>query len=138
MMIRYLVFLSLIFTAIACKKTPPDGNYCAKVYYQNPENKKQSSYMLIVEVKKNQLIDIHFPEAHHDQTQVKPITIPEDGQVTAVTNSGIAYKVEMKGPAEKCIKATNSVQCKGKSKDGSRCKRTTDSKDGLCWQHKAK
>jgi hypothetical protein len=132
---KFFIFL-IFLTFVACKKTPPDGDYCAKVYYQNAGSKKQSSYTVIVEVSKNQLIDISFPEAHYDHSDIKPITIPENGKVTAVSKSGQVYKVEMQGPAEKCIKATNMVQCKGKSKNGNRCKRNTDSKDGLCWQHK--
>lgn len=136
MLTRILVLSFLMITLISCKKSPPDGNYCAKVFYQN--NNKQSSYTVIVEVSKNQLIDISFPEAHYDQSAIKPITIPENGKVTAVSTSGQVYKVEMQGPAEKCMKATNMTQCKGKSKDGNRCKRFTSNKNGLCWQHDGK
>jgi hypothetical protein len=123
---------------MSCKKSPPDGNYCAKVFYQNNDNKKQSFYTVIVEVNKNQLIDISFPETHYDQSEIKPVTIPDNGKVTAVSSSGQIYKVEMQGPAEKCINATNLTQCIGKSKDGKRCKRLTSKKNGLCWQHDKK
>jgi hypothetical protein len=135
-MIKQWIFLFLAILVIpACKKKPPDGNYCAKIYYQNQNAKKQSSYTLIVEVKDNKLIDISFPAEHYDQSDIKAAEIPEDGKMTVVSQSGSVYRVEMKGPAEECLKAVNMLQCKGKSKDGSRCKRFTSNKNGLCWQH---
>jgi hypothetical protein len=138
-MIKQWIFLFMvIFTIPSCKKSPPDGNYCAKVIFQNPDVKKQSTYTLIVEVKDNKLIDISFPEEHYDQSQIKPTEIPSDGKVTVVSQSGSVYRVEMKGPAEKCMNAVNMVQCKGLSKDGKRCKRFTGNKNGLCWQHQGK
>lgn len=133
---QYLLLFLVILVVSGCKKRPPDGNYCAKIIYQNPAAKKQSSYTLIVEVKENKLIDISFPEEHYDQSDIKAMEIPADGKVTVVSQAGNVYKVEMKGPAEECIKAVNMVQCKGKSKDGTRCKRLTGNKNGLCWQHK--
>ena len=135
---KWIFFFTLILASLGCKKGPPDGNYCAKVIYQNPDAKKQSSYTLIVEVKDNQLISISFPEEHYDQSAIKAIKIPKDGKFTVVSLSGIVYKVEMKGPADECMNAVNMVQCKGKSKDGKRCKRFTTNKNALCWQHKDK
>ena len=138
-MIKQWIFLFLAILAIpACKKKPPDGNYCAKVMYQNPAVNKQSSYTLIVEVKDNKLMDISFPEEHYDQSEIKATEIPTDGKVTVVSKSGNVYKVEMKGPAEECLNAVNMLQCKGLSKDGRRCKRFTSNKNGLCWQHQDK
>lgn len=138
-MIKQWIFLFLAILAIpACKKKPPDGNYCAKVMYQNPAVNKQSSYTLIVEVKDNKLMDISFPEEHYDQSEIKATEIPTDGKVTVVSKSGNVYKVEMKGPAEECLNAVNMLQCKGLSKDGKRCKRFTSNKNGLCWQHQDK
>ena len=133
---QWIFFFTLILTSLSCKKGPPDGNYCAKVLYQHPEHKGQSSYTLIVEVKDNQLIDISFPEEHYDHSAIKAVKIPIDGKVTVVSQSGSVYKVEMKGPAEECLKAINMLQCKGTSKEGKRCKRFTPNKNGLCWQHK--
>lgn len=130
--------LIFLLAMSACKKTPPDGNYCAKVIYQNPAVNKQSSYTLIVGVKDNKLIDISFPGEHYDQSEIKAVEIPADGKVTVVSQAGNVYKVEMKGPAEECLKATNMLQCKGLSKDGKRCKRFTANKNGLCWQHQGK
>lgn len=135
---RYLFSLSILLLFTSCKKTPPDGNYCAKVIFSNSAIKKQSYYTLIVEVKDNKLTDISFPEEHFDQSEIKPVEIPKDGKVTVVSNSGNVYKVEMKGPAEDCLNAVNMVQCKGKSKGGNRCKRFTSNKSGFCWQHKDK
>jgi len=135
---RYIFFIAIILLITSCKKTPPDGNYCAKVIYTYSDSKKPSFYTLIVEVKDNKLIDISFPEEHFDLSDIKPVEIPEDGKVTAVSQSGSVYKVEMKGPAAECLKAVNMVQCKGKSKDGNRCKRFTSNKNGLCWQHTGK
>ena len=138
-MIKQWIFLVLvILSVLGCKKKPPDGNYCAKVMYQNPAVNKQSSYTLIVEVKDNKLMDISFPEEHYDQSEIKATEIPTDGKVTVVSKSGNVYKVEMKGPAEECLNAVNMLQCKGKSKDGNRCKRFTSNKNGLCWQHQGK
>ncbi|MBK8517491.1 MAG: hypothetical protein IPL55_14745 [Saprospiraceae bacterium] len=135
-MLKQWIFLILVALMVpGCKQKPPDGNYCAKVLYQNPDTKKQSSYTLIVEVKDNKLTDISFPEEHYDQSEITAVEIPKDGKVTVVSKSGNVYKVEMKGPAEECMKAVNMVQCKGKSKSGSRCKRYTGNKSGFCWQH---
>ena len=86
-------------------------------------------------VKENTLQDINFPEGHYDNSAIKSVKIPEDGKFTAVSEAGQVYKVEMKGPAEKCIGAINLMQCKGKSKSGSQCKRLTGNKNGFCWQH---
>jgi len=138
-MIKQWIFLVLvILSVLGCKKKPPDGNYCAKVMYQNPAVNKQSSYTLIVEVKDNKLMDISFPEEHYDQSEIKATEIPTDGKVTVVSKSGNVYKVEMKGPAEECLNAVNMLQCKGLSKDGKRCKRFTSNKNGLCWPHQDK
>jgi len=138
-MIKQSIFLVLVILSVpGCKKKPPDGNYCAKVMYQNPAVNKQSSYTLIVEVKDNKLMDISFPEEHYDQSEIKATEIPTDGKVTVVSKSGNVYKVEMKGPAEECLNAVNMLQCKGLSKDGKRCKRFTSNKNGLCWQHQDK
>ena len=135
-MIKQWIFLFAVMLIIpGCKRKPPDGNYCAKVYYQHPQAKKQAFYTLIAEVKDNKLIDISFPEEHYDQSEIKATEIPLDGKLTVVSLSGNIYKVEMQGPAEKCMNAVNMLQCKGKSKDGSRCKRFTGNKNGLCWQH---
>jgi hypothetical protein len=134
-MAKFLILFTIILFIPGCKKTPPDGSYCAKVSYAQSGAKKQSFYTLIVEIKDNKLIDISFPEEHYDQSEIKPIEIPKDGKFTAVSQSGNVYKVEMKGPAEECLNAVNMLQCKGKSKDGQRCKRLTSNKSGFCWQH---
>lgn len=133
-----LTVLSVVLLFAACKKGPPDGNYCAKVQYQNKGTGKMSTYTIITEIKDNKLVDISFPEEHADKSSVKPVVIPKDGKFTAVTEAGEVYKIQMQGPAEKCIKSTNMIQCKGMSKDGKRCKRYTASKNGLCWQHDRK
>ena len=132
----WVILLLGVLTLGSCKKQPPDGIYCAKVQYNNSETGRLSYLMLIAEIKDNTLIDISFPEGHTDQSQLKPIKIPENGEFTAVSAAGQVYKVQMEGPAEKCLKAKNMLQCKGLSKDGQRCKRYTDNKNGLCWQHK--
>jgi hypothetical protein len=133
---RSKVFIIILLSMIACKKGPPDGNYCAKVQFLHHERNKFSTLNLIAEVKNNQLIGLSFPEGHTDTSSIKPVNIPQDGKFTAVSVKGTVYKVQMIGGADKCVKAHNMVQCKGLSKDGVRCKRFTDSKNGLCWQHK--
>ncbi len=141
---RFL-FLSLLIslfigsaTLSGCKRTPKDGNYCAKVIYQKEDSKKNGTFTIIVEVKNNQLVDISFPEGHYDTSGIKPVDIPVDGKFTAVSQAGYIYMVQMEGPAEKCIKASNMVQCKGTTSSGKRCQRYTDNKSGFCWQHNKK
>lgn len=146
MILKYFILFTLLISTIGCKKTPPDGDYCAKVSFVKAGNKRLTSYDIIVEVKKNQLVDILFPIDHQDSSSIKPVNIPENGKFTAVSQSGVAYKIEMKGAPEKCLQTsrkkknenplkTKKVQCKGKNKDGKRCQRLTDNKSGFCWQH---
>lgn len=130
-----LMLLVFIVGLTSCKHKPKDGNYCAKVTYQKADSKKTGTFTIIVEIKDNQLIDISFPEGHYDTSAIKPVEIPTDGKFTAVSQAGHIYKVQMQGPAEKCMKATNMVQCKGTTSAGKRCQRYTDNKNGLCWQH---
>ena len=148
-MSRYLIlYIFFALLTLSCKQKPPDGNYCAKVIYSKPGAKKPVYEMMIVEVKDNQLTDILFPDEHSDTSAIKPAMIPLDGKLTVISLSGQVYKIEMKGAPEKCIsgsktkskKSSNaeSTQCKGKSKDGKRCQRMTDNKNGLCWQHDGK
>ncbi|HRO07554.1 MAG TPA: hypothetical protein PK047_01720 [Saprospiraceae bacterium] len=130
------VLLGMMTALGSCKKVPKDGNYCAKVTYQKENSKKTGNFTLIVEVKNNQLVDISFPEGYYDISAIKPVDIPADGKFTAVSASGYVYKLQMIGPAEKCQKAVNMVQCKGTTSSGKRCQRYTDNKSGYCWQHK--
>lgn len=120
---------------LSCKKKPADGYYCAKVEFQNPQNNKKTTYTIVSEVKDNKLVDLSFPEGHFDTTAVKPVEIPLDGVFSAITERGTIYNVKMQGTLDKCQKAINMTQCKGKSRDGSRCKRYTGNKNGYCWQH---
>ena len=132
-----LIILPLMMITSGCKKGPPDGNYCAKVQFVQPDTKKNASLTIIAEVKDNQVKEFSFPDGHFDVSPLKPVKIPQDGKFTVVSTKGTVYKVTMQGGAEKCLKAQNLVQCKGSSKDGKRCKRFTDNKNGLCWQHKS-
>lgn len=134
----YLINVLVLLSFASCKKGPPDGNYCAKVQYKSKATGNMATYTIITEVKENKLTDISFPEEHYDSSDVIPVNIPADGKFSAVTQSGQVYKIAMQGPAEKCLKALNMVQCKGLSKDGKRCKRYTAGKNGLCWQHGGK
>lgn len=136
MRIWLVISLTVIISSTGCKKGPPDGNYCAKVQFTHPETKRNVTLTIIAEVKNNEAIEFSFPEGHHDVSPLKPAQIPQDGKFSAVSTNGTVYKVQMLGGAEKCLKAQNMVQCKGLSKDGKRCKRFTDNKNGLCWQHK--
>lgn len=130
-----IAIIGLMISLDSCKKVPKDGSYCAKVIYQKENSKKTGSFTLIVEVKNNQLVDMSFPEGYYDTSAIKPVEIPVDGKFTAVSVSGFVYKIQMIGPAEKCQKATNMVQCKGITSTGKRCQRYTDNKSGYCWQH---
>ncbi len=133
-----VVLWAFSVTLTSCKRKPKDGHYCAKVAYQKEDSKKQGTFTIIVEIKDNHLTDISFPDGHYDTSQIKPIEIPTDGNFTAVSNAGHIYKIQMQGPAEECMKASNMVQCKGNTAAGKRCQRYTDSKSGLCWQHNKK
>ncbi len=141
---RFLILLLLGFSYLGslsltgCKRKPKDGNYCAKVTYQKADSKKNGTFTIIVEVKNNQLIDISFPDGHYDASVIKPVDIPIDGNFTAVSQAGHIYKIQMEGPAEKCLKASNMLQCKGTTGSGKRCQRYTDNKSGYCWQHNKK
>ncbi len=130
-----LPFISIVIPG--CKKGPPDGSYCAKVQFVQPETKKNASLTIIADVKDNQVMEFSFPEGHFDVSPLKRVKIPQNGKFTAVSTKGTVYTVVMQGGAEKCLKAQNMVQCKGLSKDGKRCKRFTDYKNGYCWQHKS-
>lgn len=133
----FISFALLIMVVIGCKKGPPDGNYCAKVQFLNPTSNRNSTLTIIAEVKNNQVTEFSFPDGHHDISPLKPVKIPQDGKFIVASTKGTIYNVQMQGGAEKCMKAKNMVQCKGHSKDGKRCQRFTDNKNGLCWQHKS-
>lgn len=136
--VYFLVFLYLPFS---CKQKPPDGSYCAKVSFTQPDAKRQTHEMLLVDVKDNVLTKIYFPEDHFDLSPIKSTTIPQDGKLTITSTAGYMYKIEMKGAPEKCKTRSKKsgqkhmAQCKGKSQDGKRCQRTTDNRNGFCWQH---
>lgn len=139
--LKWLTLFSVLVFIIGCKHKPPDGTYCAKVSFTHPDAKRQIHEMLLVDVKDNVLTKIHFTEGHFDTSSIQALKIPQDGKMTVVSAIGHVYKVEMKGAPEKCkFKSKKSeqkhlTQCKGKSKDGKRCQRTTDNKNGFCWQH---
>ncbi|KXK36846.1 MAG: hypothetical protein J5I52_01005 [Saprospiraceae bacterium] len=134
-----LLLLWGIFLVLpGCKRQPPDGHYCAKVTYQKQGSKSQGNFTIIVELKDKKLIDISFPEGHYDHSDIKPVDVPLDGKCTAISKAGYVYKVQMLGPAIECMKSANMVQCKVTTKNGNRCQRFTDNKNGLCWQHQKK
>ena len=137
MKISHLCILGIIvFSSLpSCKKGAPDGQYCAEVTFKHEEKGKMTKYKLLVEVQDNQLNSIRFPEGHYDTTAIPPTIISDKGTCTVVSAKGQMYQVEMKGPAEKCLNATNLVQCMGRAKNGARCKRMTDNTGGYCWQH---
>jgi len=138
--LKWMAFFGVMLFIIGCKQKPPDGSYCAKVIFTKPDAKRQSHEMLLVDVKDNFLTKIDFQEGHFDTSSIKPSKIPQDGKLIVFSSAGYEYKIEMKGSHEKCKQKTSTqqkdkMQCKGKSQDGKRCQRTTDNKNGFCWQH---
>lgn len=131
----FVLCLCLLSSVYACKKGAPDGQYCAEVSFKHQGKDKLTKYKLLVDVKNQQLVSIRFPEGHYDTTGIPPTNITDKGTCTVVSTQGLIYQVEMKGPAEKCLNATNLVQCLGLAKNGARCKRMTDNAAGYCWQH---
>ncbi len=131
--INIIIFFLLLL--ISCKKGAPDGSYCAEVSFKHQETNEMTKYKLLVEVKDQQLQHISFPNGHYDTSSIPVTLIPDNGKCTLVSSMGQMYQVDMKGNAEKCLNASNLVQCRGRVKDGVRCKRLTDKHNGLCWQH---
>ena len=60
----------------------------------------------------------------------------EEGHSSFTSDKGYEYEVQIIGQSEGCFNNVPMVkQCKGKTKNGSRCKHMTDNSNQLCWQH---
>jgi hypothetical protein len=131
------IYILTLLSLSACRKGAPDGTYCADVAFKNADTGKKVNYALVVEVKDQQLVQIVFPKGHSDTSSIPATKISDKGTCTVMSAAGQLYNVKMKGPAEKCLDASNMVQCLGHSKDGDRCKRMSDKPNGFCWQHQS-
>ena len=115
----------------------PDGTYCADVKYRNPNTGTSSNYTLTVDVKKNKIVVLHWPNGGSlDQDHFVAAEIDKNGYASFRNNKGYVYEVQITGPVVDCFKNVPMVQqCRGITKSGTRCKHMTDNSNGLCWQH---
>lgn len=114
------------------------GSYCAEVTYSNPNTGTHSNYSLLVDVKKNEVICIHWPQGGQmDLDHFSPSKISDDSVSQIQTFEGKNYRVKIVGPESLCAERFQGQlqQCKGTTKEGKRCKRMTDNANGYCYQH---
>lgn len=114
-----------------------DDTYCAEVKYHNPNTGTQSSYTLTVKVESNEIVEINWPNGGSlDENDFSNATVDEEGHSSFTSDKGYEYEVQIIGQSEGCFNNVPMVkQCKGKTKNGSRCKHMTDNSNQLCWQH---
>lgn len=113
----------------------PDGTYCAEVEYSNPNTGTQSSYTLTVEVAKNEITQINFPQGWLDNDNFNT-ELDENGNASFTSDSGYDYEVHITGGEDGCFESVPAAkQCIGITKDSKRCRHLTDNANGLCWQH---
>jgi hypothetical protein len=113
------------------------GQYCARVHYSNPRSGTESDYFLTVEADQGSLVQINWPDGGHlDTDHFHPAPIGQDSTVAVTTHDGLAYRIVIIGNPEDCQSHYSTrVQCKGITRSGSRCRRTTDNANGYCFQH---
>ena len=117
------------------------GSYCAEVTYSNANTGTHSNYSLLVDVKGNQVICIHWPQGGQlDLDHFNPVQISSDSTSQIQTFEGKQYRVKIVGPESACSDRFQGQlhQCKGTTKEGKRCKRMTDNPSGYCYQHEGK
>ena len=117
------------------------GSYCAEVTYSNANTGTHSNYSLLVDVKDNQVICIHWPQGGQlDLDHFNPVQISSDSTSQIQTFEGKQYRVKIVGPESACSERFQGQlhHCKGTTKEGKRCKRMTDNPSGYCYQHEGK
>lgn len=115
-----------------------NGTYCADVTYYNPNTGRRSKYKLTVVVKSNEIIQIDFPNGGRlDDSDFKNALLNKEGFTQFVAISGYKYTVQIIGKASECFtpNVQQAKQCKGTTKNGTRCKHLTDNVNGFCFQH---
>jgi hypothetical protein len=117
---------------------PLNGSYCAAVAYSNPNTGTNSSYSLLVDVRDNQVICLHWPQGGVlDLDHFSPAQIFPDSTSKINSFEGKEYRVKIVGPVSDCSDRFEGQlqQCKGTTKQGNRCKRMTENPNGYCYQH---
>jgi len=122
---------------------------------QNKVSIPQRYYKVILDYKEPEIKAIGFILPNKKSSiDLKQYAVTVD-KIEAITGidffSGLPDKIEKKIESKinvkkwsfkvyksksKSTKGTNSVQCKGQTKSGKRCKRKTTELAGYCWQHK--
>jgi hypothetical protein len=118
--------------------SPLNGSYCADVTYLNPNTGTSSNYSLLVDVRDNRVICLHWPQGGVlDLDHFGPAQIFSDSTSKISSFEGKEYRVKIVGPASDCSDRFEGQlqQCKGRTKQGNRCKRMTDNPNGYCYQH---
>lgn len=113
-----------------------NGDYCASVSINDPEEKNISNKNLIIKVDKGYLKEIR----NEDRTVIKDfqrVFFNEDGFTKFETN-GKEYRINLLATLEDCYSGEVkgfSVQCNGKTQKGKRCRNKTLNETKLCWRH---
>ncbi|MCD9575674.1 hypothetical protein [Flavobacterium soyae] len=116
-----IVFISILF--VKCKKSNsyylqehslgdfeedgyPDGTYCAEIDYYYSETGTNSTYILLVEIENNELIEIHWPNGGWlDNSHFTPPDI-SSGEASFTSDRGVDYTVKIIGNNGDCNTAT--------------------------------
>lgn len=145
--LRFIINIIFILLLVGCQDnstsdTNEDGNYsddtyCAEVQYHNPNTGTQSSYTLTVKVESNEIVEVDFPNGGKlDSDNFSNAVVDGNGHSTFTSDKGYEYEVQIIGQSEGCFNNVPMVkQCKGKIKNGNRCRHMTDNPNQLCWQH---
>jgi hypothetical protein len=95
------------------------GSYCAEVTYSNPNTGTNSNYSLLVDVKANEVICIHWPQGGQlDLDHFNPSKLSSDSVSQIQTFDGKNYRVKIVGPESLCNERFQGQlqQCKGTTK----------------------
>ena len=93
----FFIFLVAVSLNVSCsgEKKYDDGNYCAEVKYYNPRTGTRSTYTLQVEVEKNKLTVIRFPNGGWlDDSHFKPPAI-KNGKASFVSDRNYRYEIKV-------------------------------------------
>ncbi len=132
-----LMVISVLYFGLGCKNNVFDGRYCAKVEYYNPNSSTHSDYTLTITVDNNLLTKLDFPQGYLTEDDLPSAIFSNDGKTNFTLSNGYEYTVKITGPENNCFDSVPKIsQCRGITKKGIRCKKTTDNPSGLCWNHK--
>ncbi|CAC9976793.1 hypothetical protein [Flavobacterium panici] len=116
-----IVFISILFAE--CKKSNSyylqehtlgdfgeddysDGTYCAEIDYYYSETGTNSTYILLVEIENNELIEIHWPNGGWlDNSHFTPPDI-SSGEASFTSDRGVDYTVKIIGNDGDCNTST--------------------------------